>query len=149
LIDALSISWAVFASAPASAGSPMTLRRVGIAALICASTPTLAFDDKSFCVATQQLAIAAEKDIGLWVDRVTRNAGMNVLCDRRVVESTRFTYLPSSSMTERWKAAKASEWNASHCNSALWREAIDNGWTVLLYVASADGGRVMLKAQCQ
>jgi hypothetical protein len=127
----------------------MMLRWVGIAVLICASTPTLAFDDKSFCVAVQQLAIAAEKDIGIWVDRVTRNAGMHVLCDRKVVESTRFTYLPSSSMTEQWKAAKASEWNASQCSSALWREAIGNGWTVLLYVASADGGRATLKAQCQ
>jgi hypothetical protein len=129
--------------------SAMTLRRVGMAVLICTSTPTLAFDDKSFCVAAQQLAIAAEKDIGIWIDRVTRNAGMNVLCDRKVVESTRFTYLRSSSMTERWKATKASEWNATQCNSALWREAIDNGWTVLLHVASPDGGRATLKAQCQ
>jgi len=127
----------------------MTLRRVGIAVLICASTPTLAFDDKSFCVAAQQLAIAEEKDIGIWVDRMTRKAGMNVLCDRKVVESTRFTYLPASSMTEGWKAARASEWNASQCSSALWREAIDNGWSVLLHVASSDGGRATLKAQCR
>ena len=127
----------------------MTLRPIAIAALLGASTPSVAFDDGSFCVAAQQLAIAAEKDIGIWVDRVTRNAGMRVVCDRKVVESTRFTYLPSSSMTEHWKAAKASEWNASQCSSALWREAIDNGWTVLLQVASPDGGRATLKAQCQ
>jgi hypothetical protein len=127
----------------------MTLRWVGIAVLIWASTPTLAFDDKSFCVAAQQLAIAAEKDIGIWVNRVTRKAGMNVLCDRKVVESTHFTYLPASSMTERWKAARASEWNASQCSSSLWREAIDNGWSVVLQVASSDGGRATLKAQCR
>ena len=127
----------------------MTLRRVAIAALLGASTPSVAFDDRSFCVAAQQLAIAAEKDIGIWVDRVTRNAGMRVVCERKVVESTRFIYLPASAMTEHWKAAKASEWNASQCSSALWREAIDNGWIVLLQVASPDGGRTTLKAQCQ
>ena len=127
----------------------MALRRVAIALLICTSTPTLAFDDNDFCVAAQQLAIAAEKDIGNWVDRVTRKAGMNVLCDRKIVESTRFTYLSASSMTESWKAAKASEWNVSQCSSALWREAIDHGWTVLLHVASSDGGRATLKAQCR
>ena len=112
-------------------------------------TPALAFDDKQFCVAAQQLAVAADKDIGIWIDRVTRNAGMSVACDRKLVEFTRFTYIGSPSMTADWKAARSSEWNAAHCNSLLWKEAIDNGWAVVLNIATADGGRATFKAQCR
>jgi hypothetical protein len=54
-----------------------------------ASTPVLAFDDKGFCVAVQQLVHAAEKDIEVRIDRVTRNAGMVVACDRKVIEFRR------------------------------------------------------------
>jgi hypothetical protein len=104
---------------------------------------------KDFCVAAQQLEIAAARDVGIWVDRVTRNAGMRVVCDKKLIEFTRFTYIGSSSMTESWKAARASEWNAFHCNNPLWNDAIANGWTVLLNVSSVDGGRASFKVQCQ
>ena len=124
--------------------------------LLCAAiailpnlAPALAFDDKQFCVAVQQLAIATEKDIGIWIDRVTRNAGMSVACERKVAEFTRFTYIASASMTADWEAARSSEWNAAHCNSLLWKEAIDNGWAVVLNIATADGGRATFKAQCR
>ena len=126
----------------------MSLRWVAIAILMFTSTPTHAFDDKGFCVAAKQLEIAAAKDVGIWVDRVTRNAGMKVVCDRKMIEFSRFTYIESSSMTENWKAAKSSEWNASHCSSTLWSDAIANGWIVLLNISSADGGRASFKAQC-
>ena len=96
-----------------------------------------------------QLAVAADKDIGIWIDRVTRNAGMSVACDRKLVEFTRFTYVGSPSMTADWKAARSSEWNAAHCNNLLWKEAIDNGWAVVLNIATADGGRATFKAQCR
>lgn len=129
--------------------SPMPLQRAAIAALLLASTPVLAFDDKGFCVVARQLAHAAEKDVGIWIDRVTRNAGMAASCDLKVIEFTRFTYIASTSMTAGWKAARSSEWNASLCSSPLWREAIDNGWTVALAVSSVDGSRATFKAQCR
>jgi hypothetical protein len=71
------------------------------------------------------------------------------VCDKKLIEFTRFTYIGSSSMTESWKAARASEWNAFHCNNPLWNDAIANGWTVLLNVSSVDGGRASFKMQCQ
>ena len=111
--------------------------------------PAFAFDDQHFCAAARQIAIAADKDVGIWIDRVTRNAGMMVACDRKVVEFTRFTYLPAASMTDQWKAAKAWDWNSLRCNSELWREAIDNGWSTVLNVVTADGGRATFKAQCR
>ena len=96
----------------------------------------------------QQLAIAAEKDVGVWIDRVTRNAGMAVTCDRKTVEFTRFTYAPSASMDEAWKASKSADWNATHCSSGVWGEAIRGGWKIVLSQTSADGGQVRITAQC-
>jgi len=54
-----------------------------------------AFDDRDFCSAAQQFAIAAEQDVGHWLDRTTRNGGVGVWCDRRTVEFKRFTYAAS------------------------------------------------------
>jgi hypothetical protein len=54
--------------------------------------PALAFDDREFCVAARQFALAASTDIGLWIDRTTRNAGMVVCCDTKQVEFQQFTY---------------------------------------------------------
>jgi hypothetical protein len=110
--------------------------------------PAFAFVDREFCVVAQQFAIAAEKDIGVWIDRVTRNAGMAVSCDKKTVEFTRFTYAPSASMDQAWKERKAADWNAIHCGSAVWNEAIRNGWKIVQSVNAADGGRILIAAQC-
>lgn len=112
------------------------------------ATPAIALDDRDFCVLAQQLAMAAEKDIGLWIDRQTRNAGMVVSCDRKTVQFTRFTYAPSASMNDAWKAGKAADWNAVHCNSPIWKDAIASGWKIVLSQTAADGGQATIMAQC-
>ena len=108
----------------------------------------LAVDDKDFCVAAQQLALATEKDVGLWTDRMTRNAGMVVTCPTKTVVFKRFTYASSPSMDKAWKERKAAEWNASHCGRSLWAEAIRDKWNVVLSVTAADGGNASFTAQC-
>ena len=132
------------------------VRPIGVAAielglaccLLLGLAPALALDDKDFCVSAQQLAIAAEKDVGVWIDRLTRNAGMVVACDRKTIQFTRFTYAPSASMNDAWKASKGADWNAVHCNSRIWNEAIANGWKIVLSQTAADGGQVTITAQC-
>jgi hypothetical protein len=127
------------------------IRVLGLGAVCClllGAAPAAALDDRDFCVLAQQLAIAAEKDVGVWIDRVTRNAGMAVSCDRKTVEFTRFTYAPSSSMNDAWKQSKAADWSATHCSSRVWGEAIRGGWKVVLSQTSADGGQVTITAQC-
>ena len=127
----------------------MNLRWVAITLLLAAPASSHAFNDKQFCTAIKQVAIAAEKDVGIWIDRVTRNAGMRAACDQKLVEFIRFTYAASTSMTADWRTAKSAEWNAGQCSSSLWREAIDNGWKIVLHIASPDGGRTTLTAQCR
>ena len=107
-----------------------------------------AFDEKAFCAAAQQLAFAANQDIGLGLDRTTRNGGMTVSCDARVVEFNRFTYAPSGSMNESWKRPEAQAFNATHCNNPIWQDAIANGWRIALTVTAADGARLTIDARC-
>jgi hypothetical protein len=120
-----------------------------VAFLPTAPIPVLAFDDKQFCGAVRQLAVAAEQDVGLWTDRTTRNAGISVSCDRKLVEFRRFTYAPSASMDDAWRERNAEQWNATHCNNTIWSEAIRNSWNIALVVSAADGGQVRLRAQCK
>jgi hypothetical protein len=118
------------------------------ALLLTLGAPVSALDDGDYCVLAQQLALAAEKDIGIWIDRSTRNAGILVACDRRIIEYRRFTYSPSASMTDAWKARKGADWNRTHCDSAIWRDAIGRGWKIILSETAADGASVSFTAQC-
>lgn len=128
--------------------------RVGLSVLLGVAlgalcvAPALALDDRDICVLAEQLATAAEKDIGIWIDRATRNAGMRVACAARTIEYRRFTYTPSAAMTDAWKARKAADWNATHCDSAVWRDAILRGWRIVLSETAADGGQVAFTARC-
>jgi hypothetical protein len=120
-----------------------------VAVWLAPPAPALAFDDGDFCVAAKQLAIAADKDVGIWVDRVTRSAGIVVSCDKKTIEFRRFTYTPTTAMDGAWKERKAAEWNGTHCASRLWAQAIRNEWKVALSLTAADGGQLLLNAQCK
>jgi hypothetical protein len=122
---------------------------VGLGLALAAPSSAIAFDDSDFCVAARQLAVAAEKDIGVWIDRVTRSAGIVVSCDKKVVEFRRFTYTPSAAMDMGWKERKTAEWNGTQCASRLWAQAIQNDWKVALSLTAADGGQFRLDAKCQ
>ena len=123
-------------------------RWAAVAILLPALAPAFAFDDREFCLATQQIAIAADKDVGLWIDRMTRNAGMTIACERKFVEFKRFTYASSTSMNDAWRERNAAEWSSVHCTSPIWGDAIRNGWKIVLVVTSADGRQVTLSTQC-
>jgi hypothetical protein len=118
-------------------------------AILIPLTPVCALDDKEFCVAAKQIATAVDKDIGIWIDRVTRNAGVTVSCDKKVVEFKRFLYVPAASLNEAWQERKAAEWNTTHCSSPLWQEAIRSGWKISVSFWVADGSHVSLHARCQ
>lgn len=129
------------------AGWP-TLLVAGMIGVAVGAPCASAQDDRELCVSAQQLALAAEKDVGVWIDRQTRNAGMVVSCDSKTVQFTRFTYAPSAAMNEAWKERKAADWNAVHCNSPIWKDAIANGWKIVLSQTAADGGQATITAQC-
>ena len=116
---------------------------------LATSAPAFAFDDRAFCVAAQQFAFAADKDIDLWIDRTTRNGGMAVSCDAKSVEFRRFSYASSGTLNTAWKERETQVFNSTHCNNPIWKDAIANGWQIRLTVTATDGARVSVDAQCK
>ena len=57
------------------------------------------------------------------------------------------TILVSKDINLRIKA-DAAEWNATHCKSPIWGDAITNGWKIVLVLTAADGRQITLSTRC-
>jgi hypothetical protein len=137
-----------------SSGRPFVFPHVAslllvASAALAVSAPARGFDDRDICAAAQQVAIAVENDIGVWIDRVTRQAGMVVACDKKVIEFRGFTYTPATSMTEAWQAQQVAKWKRTRCAGPIWTEAIRNDWKIVLTITSVDRRQLSLQAQCR
>lgn len=123
---------------------------IAIATMACNPPMAIAvFEDKEFCIMVEQLAVAAEGDVGIWIDRMTRSAGIAATCPTKTVEFRRFTYAPVAEMNVDWKRRMIAQWNTNRCSSYLWKEAILNGWRITLAIWSADGGHAFFIADCK
>jgi hypothetical protein len=116
----------------------------GLAVLAAAADPARAFDSTQFCLAVREVTRYAEGDIGTWLDRVTRNDGVEIECERKLVHFKRYFRLPPGSAQEAWKERKAEEWESAYCQRSIWREAVDNGWIVSATLTTSTGERLWL-----
>jgi hypothetical protein len=107
-----------------------------------ASTDAHAFDSNQFCQAVNQLVRAAAGDVGTWVDRTTRNDGVEIACDRKLVHFKRSSSAPVGTLRGSWREAKTREWQGAYCASPIWREAVDNGWLISTTVTTTTGERI-------
>jgi hypothetical protein len=104
---------------------------------------------EQFCKAAGVFARAANADAGIWLDRYTRNDGVEVICDIRTVHFRRFYKGPQSGPGSDWVARKRAEWNSVNCADRVWRAAIEQGWIILESVTTAAGGRASFIATCK
>jgi hypothetical protein len=111
-------------------------------AALAASDRARAFDSTQFCQAVMQMARAAAGDVGTWVDRSTRNDGVEVVCDRKLVHFKRHSTAPASTLQGSWKDAKTQQWQGAYCTNPIWREAVDNGWLISETVTTTTGERI-------
>jgi hypothetical protein len=114
---------------------------------VVASAPAHAFDNTQFCQAVTQLQRAATRDIGNWLNRTTRNDGIELYCERKLVHFKRYASTPGSGLREAWREAKTEEWRGITCTNAMWREAVDNGWLISATVTTATGEKVWFACQ--
>jgi hypothetical protein len=122
---------------------PVFALLVGVAGLVLAQRPAVAFDDEQFCVAAKQVLKAAAVDIGTWTDRLTRHDGIDIGCDLKTVHFKRF-YKSASAPSTAWMEKQAEIWESAYCSRSLWREAVENGWVVSATVTTSGGARVWL-----
>jgi hypothetical protein len=117
-----------------------------VAATVLAVTvqSSQAFDDAEFCVAAKEFIRSVGGDVGTWMDRFTRNDGVEVGCDLKTVHFKRFYKAPASTLSGGWHERQAEAWESTYCTRSIWREAVGNGWVISATVTTAAGERVWL-----
>lgn len=111
---------------------------------VAGSGRALSFDEGQFCQAVHQFVRAATGDVGTWIDRTTRNDGVEILCNRKMVHFKRYSTTPASGLSETWTDRKVQEWESAYCSKPMWREASQNGWIVSATVTTVKGQSVWL-----
>jgi hypothetical protein len=117
--------------------------------LILIPAPCLPFDEDEFCVAVTDIARRMNARRGKWLDRSTRHDGVVVDCGAKTVEAKRFLNADPDAMREGWQRRKQREWNSAYCNDEPWREAIENGWSVVSTLTFRTGDEVSCVAACE
>jgi hypothetical protein len=122
---------------------------IGAATLLAAVAQhsAAAFDSMQFCKAVTQLVRAAAGDVGTWIDRTTRNDGVEIFCARRLVHFTRYSSKPASGLSDEWKERETREWRSAYCARPTWAEAVDNGWIISATVTTVTGQKVWFACQ--
>jgi hypothetical protein len=113
------------------------------------SPPALPFDQDDFCNSVTEAAQRMNARRGRWLDRSTRHDGVVVDCEARTLEAKRFVNANPDDMREGWEGRKQRQWNASYCNHEHWREAIDNGWSIISTLTFRNGEQAVFVAECE
>ena len=111
--------------------------------------PALPFDQDEFCAAVTDIAHRMNARKGRWLDRSTRHDGVELDCEAKTLEVKRFVNADPDEMREGWENRKEREWNAHYCNHESWRDAIDNGWSIISTLTFRTGEQVSFVAECQ
>src|SRR5262249_11228287 len=139
-------------AAPAGAGQrgpPMRASTFPLAiTLILVPVPSYGFDHEEFCAALTDITRRMNAHKGRWLDRSTRHDGVELDCDSKKLEVRRFLNTDPGAMREGWEQRKAREWNAVYCNDEAYREAIDNGWSIISTLTFRTGEQASFDAEC-
>jgi hypothetical protein len=114
--------------------------------LTMAPLPAVAFDEDEFCTTVTDIARRMHARAGRWLDRSTRHDGVKVDCGLKTLEAKRFLKADPDDMRAGWEARKQRDWNVTYCNNEGWREAIDDGWSVISTITFRTGETVSFVA---
>ena len=116
--------------------------------LTLAPLSALPFDQDEFCAAVTDIAHRMNARKGRWLDRSTRHDGVELDCEAKTLEVKRYLNADPDDMRQGWEARKEREWNARYCSDEAWREAIDNGWSIISTLTFRTGDQVSFVAEC-
>jgi hypothetical protein len=110
--------------------------------------PAAAFDHEEFCAVLTDITRRMNARKGRWLDRSTRHDGVELDCESKTLEARRFVNASLDAMREGWEARKEQQWNAAYCSDEAYREAIDNGWSIISTLTFRTGEQVSFIAEC-
>lgn len=118
-----------------------------VAATPAGGVAMAALDNEQFCTAMSEIARLGNANAGTWINRTTRDDGIEVICRIRTVNYKRF--IRSNPAAPDWRSRKQREWDSTACSSPLLREAIENGWIITTTISAMGSERVILIASCR
>jgi len=119
-----------------------------VVALTLVPLQASAFDQDEFCATVTDIAQRMNARADRWVDRSTRYDGVKVDCGSKTLEAKRFLKADPADMRTGWETRKERAWNAAYCNNQEWREAIDNGWSIISTLTFRTGASFSFVAEC-
>lgn len=106
--------------------------------------------DKVFCSQAKQLSDKTNSEGKVWVDAMTRQDGMAVICNLKIIEYKKFLKANTVDMREGWQDRKQSQWDKIYCEEgSTFRNAIDNGWSVSVILTFINGEQHKITAKCK
>lgn len=118
------------------------------AALLALTQQAYAFDDKAFCAEMQETAKTHNEKQGAWIDTRTKSNEMTVTCDQKRIVSKQNVNAGKNDLKDFANQNLQTQWNGNFCKDEHFREAINNGWTMIMNINFADGGTLDLTANC-
>src|SRR5262245_35617713 len=109
--------------------------------------PAGAFDHDEFCAALTDIIPRMNARKGRWLDRSTRHDGGELDFEAKTLEARRFINASPDAMREGWETRKEQQWNAAYCNNEAYREAIDNGWSIISTLTFRTGEQTSFLAE--
>jgi hypothetical protein len=128
-------------------GFLLTIAGAGVLLSAAIGSQAAAFDNTQFCQAMTLFARTTARDTGTWLNRTTRNDGVELFCDRKLVHFKRYANTPGSGLREAWREARTDEWRSSTCSNSTWREAVENGWLISTTITTVTGEKVWFACQ--
>ncbi len=107
------------------------------------------FNEEVFCNYMKDFSQKVNSEGPVWVDHATRQDGVAVICNTKIVEYKKFMNVSSADLRVGWQERKQEQLNDIHCtDDSPFRQAIDNGWNIKMLLTFIDGKTARFTAYC-
>lgn len=147
------IAWALRSNFKANSKAPALITVVAIAIGVGVGNavviPALAESDAADCQVVEAAASELNRTrSGTRVDEITTTGTMVVDCTAKSIAYSFEVSRPKTEFTTAALDGFRAEFSRTQCVSPLWREYIDDGWTVANVYNFTDGGTEIMVANC-
>ena len=116
--------------------------------LLVIATPCFSLSEAEFCALLSDFAIKQNVAKGEMIDAITRNEGMSVSCDTKIVDFKKSAALTSPELYLR-RSGIQKQWNQHYCTNKEWTPIFAAGWSASTTIAALDGKSLTVTAECR
>lgn len=126
------------------------MKNLALAAILClVIVPSArAYDEPTFCAEMQETAKTHNATKSTWIDRLTKSDDMTVNCKKKRVVSKQKVTAATSDLKDEAMQNLQKDWNDNFCPDEHFRNAIKNGWSMVMNLTFNDGKTIDLTAEC-